>query len=169
MQAAHPLDAPFALIYLVEGDGRQARLAGAAFAVPGDSVAPEMVDLQQADATWPLAQVRRTMTPAVVEQLGARFSHLPAGTWADPPHTAFVAPMATASKLVGFLVAGVSSRLRLDERYRTFFDLTAAQIAAAVGNARAYEQERERAEALAAIDRAKTAFFSNIATSSGRR
>src|SRR5213076_1357222 len=29
-------------------------------------------------------------------------------------------------------------------------------------NARAYEEERKRAEALAEIDRAKTAFFSNV-------
>jgi K+-sensing histidine kinase KdpD len=36
------------------------------------------------------------------------------------------------------------------------------QIAAAVANAEAYEQERQRAEALAEIDRAKTAFFSNV-------
>ena len=35
-----------------------------------------------------------------------------------------------------------------------------AQIAAALGNARAYEEERQRAEALAELDRAKTAFFS---------
>ena len=32
----------------------------------------------------------------------------------------------------------------------------------AIGHARAYEEERQRAEALAEIDRAKTAFFSNV-------
>ncbi|MHC5731583.1 MAG: sensor histidine kinase, partial [Nostoc sp.] len=32
----------------------------------------------------------------------------------------------------------------------------------ALGSARAYETERKRAEALAEIDRAKTAFFSNV-------
>jgi signal transduction histidine kinase len=36
------------------------------------------------------------------------------------------------------------------------------QIATAVANARAYEQERRRAEALAELDRAKTAFFSSV-------
>jgi signal transduction histidine kinase/CheY-like chemotaxis protein len=38
----------------------------------------------------------------------------------------------------------------------------AAQIATSIANARAYEEERKRAESLAEIDRAKTAFFSNV-------
>ena len=37
-----------------------------------------------------------------------------------------------------------------------------SQIATAIANARAYEEERRRAEALAEIDRAKTAFFCNV-------
>ena len=41
-------------------------------------------------------------------------------------------------------------------------NLVAGQIAAAIANAEAYEEERRRAEALAEIDRAKTAFFSNV-------
>jgi signal transduction histidine kinase len=160
--AAHPLDVPFALIYLMDDDFQRAWLAGAAGTIAGDPAAPDIVDLQATDAPWPLGQSAKTLAPVLVEQLGARFSKLPAGAWADPPHTALIAPLVTANKLVGFLVAGASSRLRLDEQYRSFFHLAAAQIATAIGNARAYEQERDRAEALAAIDRAKTAFFSNI-------
>ena len=40
--------------------------------------------------------------------------------------------------------------------------LVAGQIATAIANARAYEEERRRAEALAELDRAKTAFFTNV-------
>ena len=43
-----------------------------------------------------------------------------------------------------------------------FIDLVAGQIAASIANARAYDEERKRAEALAEIDRAKTTFFSNV-------
>ncbi|MGH8169220.1 MAG: ATP-binding protein [Steroidobacteraceae bacterium] len=68
----------------------------------------------------------------------------------------------TSHQLAGLLVAGVSSRLRLDEQYRSFYELAAGQIATTIANARAYEEERRRADALAEIDRAKTAFFSNI-------
>src|SRR2546426_444858 len=63
---------------------------------------------------------------------------------------------------LGVLVAGVSSRLALNETYRAFYDLLAAGVTTAVANARAYEEERKRAEALAEIDRAKTTFFSNV-------
>ena len=49
-----------------------------------------------------------------------------------------------------------------DAEYRSFFDLIAGHLSTAIANARAYEEERKRAEALAEIDRAKTAFFSNV-------
>jgi signal transduction histidine kinase len=62
----------------------------------------------------------------------------------------------------GTLVLGISPQRPFDEQYAAFLDLVAAQLANAVGNARAYEEEKQRAEALAAIDRAKTAFFSNV-------
>src|SRR4029453_46433 len=62
----------------------------------------------------------------------------------------------------GVMVAGASARLKLDEGYRSFFELVAPQILTAVTKARAYEEERKRAEALAELDRAKTVFFSNV-------
>jgi K+-sensing histidine kinase KdpD len=64
--------------------------------------------------------------------------------------------------VTGFLIAGVSARLKLDEPYRAFYDLLASQITTLIANARAYDEERKRAEALAEIDRAKTTFFSNV-------
>ena len=60
------------------------------------------------------------------------------------------------------LVAGVNSARKLDAEYRTFYELIAGQIATAIQNARAAEEERKRLEALAEIDRAKTTFFSNV-------
>jgi PAS domain S-box-containing protein len=50
----------------------------------------------------------------------------------------------------------------LDDDYRTFFGLVATQIASAVADAQALQEERRRAEALAELDRAKTTFFSNV-------
>jgi GAF domain-containing protein len=63
---------------------------------------------------------------------------------------------------VSFLVSAFSPRRIVDADYRTFFDLVANHLATAITNARAYEEERKRAEALAKIDQAKTAFFSNV-------
>ena len=50
----------------------------------------------------------------------------------------------------------------VDADYRSFLDLVAGHIGTSIANARAYEEERKRAEALAELDRAKTAFFSNV-------
>ena len=111
-----------------------------------------------------MAEVAETENAVLVEKLGSVMPKVPGGPWPDPPHTAVVVPIksSVAHRLTGFLVAGISPRLRLDDRYRSFLDLVAAQISAAIANARAYDQERKRAEALAEIDRAKTMFFSNV-------
>ena len=60
------------------------------------------------------------------------------------------------------LVVGVNARRPFDDQYRSFLDLVAVQVGTALTNARAYEEERRRAEVLADIDRAKTTFFSNV-------
>jgi signal transduction histidine kinase/CheY-like chemotaxis protein len=62
----------------------------------------------------------------------------------------------------GFLVAGLNPFRPYDERYRGFVEVLANQIGSGLSNARAYEAERRRAEALAELDRAKTEFFTGI-------
>src|SRR6201999_3351390 len=62
----------------------------------------------------------------------------------------------------GILIVGLNPYRLFDEAYRGFLGLVAGQIAAVTANADAYEEERRRAEALAELDRAKTAFFSNV-------
>jgi signal transduction histidine kinase len=81
-----------------------------------------------------------------------------------PPRRALVLPIASQGQegAVGVLVVGVSPHLELDESYRGFLGLVAGQLAMALSTARAYEEERKRAESLAELDRAKTAFFSNV-------
>ena len=71
-------------------------------------------------------------------------------------------PISSGTQISGALVAGVSRFLRLAGDYRDFFDLAAGRVSAAIGNARAYEEESRRAEVLAELDRAKTTFFSNV-------
>ncbi len=62
----------------------------------------------------------------------------------------------------GRLVIGLNPRRPFDDQYRAFVELVADQLGTALANARAYEEERRRAETLAALDRAKTTFFSNV-------
>ena len=68
----------------------------------------------------------------------------------------------TSGMRAGRLVVGLNPRRPFDSQYRNFLDLVADQLSTALANARAYEEERQRAEALAALDRAKTTFFSNV-------
>jgi hypothetical protein len=160
----HQRDVPFALVYLIDADRSRARLACAAGVSTDPEFAPVTVALGE-DAgprsRWPLHQMVAGAATLVVDDLPARFGSVPRGPWADPPHSAVLLPLrgAQAQQLAGVLVAGVSPRLNLDERYRSFLELMAAQIATAIANARAYQEERRRAEALAEIDRAKTAHF----------
>ena len=162
--AAHGRDIPFALLYLTDAGGKQARLAAATGVAQGQAISPQRIDLDGGTGGWPVSEARRAMQPQVVTDLPGRFGDVPPGPWPDPPTAAVVLPIASTQphEPVGFLVAGVSSLLRLDDAYRGFLGLVATQIATAVANARAHEEERRRAEALAEFDRAKTAFFSNV-------
>ncbi len=162
--AAHDKDVPFALFYLFDADGKHARLVGAVGASAGQEISPAVIALGQSEGTWPLAQARGSEAMQVVEGLSKRFAHLPPGPWSDAPTTAVVVsiPSNKPNEPAGAMVAGVSSRLKLDAFYRDFFELLRTQVASAITSARAYEEERKRAEALAEIDRTKTEFFSNV-------
>jgi len=59
-------------------------------------------------------------------------------------------------------VLGANPYRALDEAQMQFLEMTTGHIANAIASARAYEEERKRAEALAELDRAKTTFFSNV-------
>jgi PAS domain S-box-containing protein len=163
--AHHPEDIPFALIYLVAENRERAYLAGTAGVAAGLEASPPEVNLAGTDADpWRVAEAFRSETIQTVEDLSSRLRTVPPGPWPDPPRVAAVCPIPSniAHQLAGLLVVGVSSHLVFDGSYRGFFELVASQVATTIANAKAYEEERRRAEALAAIDRAKTAFFSNV-------
>jgi PAS domain S-box-containing protein len=162
--ASYRKDVPFALVYLLDASGEQAQLAGSAEMEGCANMFPATVRLGDEGSPWPFEQCRREEQIVLVNDLSGRFGEVPAGPWSDPPDTAAVVPIQSqvAHQLAGFLVAGISSRLRLDDTYKGFLELASAQIASSVANARAHEMERRRNEALAEIDRAKTTFFSNI-------
>ncbi|MGH9889215.1 MAG: sensor histidine kinase, partial [bacterium] len=162
--ALHAKDVPFALFYLVDGDGRHARLEGAAGLGASSDIGRRIVDLHDPGGGWPFAEAIRTEAPVTVTRLAEHFASVPAGPWADPPTTAvvLVIPSNRAHQPAGVMVAGVSARLRLDAYHGAFLELVRNQVATAIANARAYEEERRRAQTLAELDRAKTAFFSNV-------
>ncbi|HEX2466411.1 MAG TPA: ATP-binding protein, partial [Thermoanaerobaculia bacterium] len=166
--SANPVDLPFTLIYLYDPDAGLARLAGSAGPAEGSPAAPSVIDLSApldaAGAAWPLRAVLETGAAELVTDVERRFGRVPGGAWPEPPHSALVLPIIKSgqARLAGFLVAGINPRRALDDQYRAFLDLLANQIATAIASARAHEEERRRVQALAELDRAKTAFFSNV-------
>jgi CheY-like chemotaxis protein len=106
----------------------------------------------------------RSRQPVDVPQLEGRFREFGCRPYPEPPNRAFVPPLAAGAleHPLGFLVAGVSARRAVDDPYRLVYASLSDAVSTALVNARAYEHERQRAEALAALDRAKTTFFSNV-------
>lgn len=155
-------DVPFALIYLLDDDAQQARLCSSC-GLEGGLAAPERIAMNESGA-WPLAEVFAKGAGEIVSNLTERFGALPSGAWPEPAEAALVLPITSPGyeKPTGFMIAGLSPRRVIDNDYASFFDLIVNHISTAIANARAYEEAQKRAEALAEIDRAKTAFFSNV-------
>ena len=157
-----PEEAPFFLIYARGADG-VLHLRGKAGMIDGDDLAPQDIPAD-GHPICPIAECLSTGGPVAVEDLAARFPHRMPGTpWPEPVEEALLVPIlsARADAPFGFLVAGLSPRRRFDADYATLFERVAGHIATAATNAEAYAEERRRAEKLAELDRAKTAFFSN--------
>jgi signal transduction histidine kinase/DNA-binding response OmpR family regulator len=156
-------DLTFALLYMTDGDDKTLTLAaatgiepgapGAALSVPADAAAP-----------WPVAEVMASHETRVQALAGAMPDGAPRGDWDRPSVEAAVLALPASGETgrAGIMVAGLNPLRLFDEGYRGFLGLAAGQIAGAIANADAYEEERRRAEALAELDRAKTAFFSNV-------
>ena len=63
---------------------------------------------------------------------------------------------------MGLFVAGLNPFLKFDEAYQSFTNLFVGQLTAGLSNARAYEAERKRAEALAEMNREFSEIWPNI-------
>src|SRR5215469_3987862 len=157
-------DVPFALLYLLDAGAGRARLAGSSGIAPGRPLAPETVGLRSRRARWPLGraidQLRTqivTLDPALLRD---------AGEWAHglPPTAALALPLHDAStgEAAGAAVLGVNPALELDDAQRGFLELVGRQLSLVIGDARAHEVERARADVLADLNRAKTEFLSNV-------
>jgi signal transduction histidine kinase/DNA-binding response OmpR family regulator len=156
-------DLPFCLIYSVDPAETTAVLMGASGIAPGHGAAPTSFDLKGASFQQ-AREALATQQIQLVTDLRARFDDLPQGPWDVPPSQAAVVPMPRSGQTgnAGLLVVGLNPYRLLDDAYRDFLNLLARQIAGSIASAEAYELERRRAEQLAEIDRAKTAFFSNV-------
>ena len=144
--ARHREDIPSMLLYLLDDGAGTARLRACTNGFHEE--APGLVEVGAGSDRFSFAKVLKNGKP---EMIGDR-------------ERAAVLPITRPGQArpYGFLVAGINPRRALDEDYHGFLELAAAHVATALTNALANDEERRRTEALAAIDRAKTAFFSNV-------
>jgi hypothetical protein len=119
----NPVDIPFALLYLINENRTQARLAGTTGLEPNTAASPMMTDLtvQHKPGSWPLAEVAHTGQPQQVDNLETQFSQLPNGFGSESPSKALVLPVAQLGvKLpVGLLVVGINPRNALTLFYHS--------------------------------------------------
>ena len=134
----NPFDIAFAALYLCDEDGGTVRRA-AITRLTSEAKCFPLIESLEPTATWPMAEAGRSGSSVVVSDVQSLAGTIPAPLWPDPVRTAVVLPLTgpTWQQTVGFLIVGASPR----------------QI---------FDDERRRAEALAVLDRAKTAFFSNV-------
>ncbi|MEP7218049.1 MAG: ATP-binding protein, partial [Bacteroidota bacterium] len=161
--AGNPFDLPFAMIYLADPNRERLFLAGTSGVEPGHPAVPDSVRVGE-DIIWPFAEALESHSPRLISLPDDLAATLPRGAWEYPPGHAVAVPIAPSGGTgrSGVLIVGLNPVRLFDDGYRGFIDLVAAQIAASIANAQAYEEERKRTEALAELDRAKTTFFSNV-------
>jgi PAS domain S-box-containing protein len=162
----NPDDIPFCLLYLLDHERQIATLAGTSRVSPGvERVSPLEISLHKdhsRSALWPIQEVIERSRARLVSLAG--IDSLPLGAARQPVFEALVLPVTRPGYFpcAAVLIAGVNPTRKLDSEYNTFFSLVADQVAAAIQNATAAEEEKKRAGALAEIDQAKTQFFSNV-------
>jgi len=152
-------DMPAAFVYLSEGENSSSLAALAGVTCP-------LTQLQSTQgAEWLFDSVLATGMPLLIDEAGVQRAFDAMGCKAALPlASALVLPLGAIGKPqpAGVLVVGLAPLLLLDDRYRSFLMLVAGHIGTAIASARALEAAEQRADALAQIDRAKTAFFSNV-------
>ena len=161
----NPHDLPFALLYLLDGDGGTRARRRGRVEPASRSARDAVVDLWRCPRRAPVAapprrSASRPRSSTTWRRGSARRPRAVARAAARAPSCCRSSRRARTGRRV-------PGRRRqpapaLDERLPRLPRPRRGQIATAIANARAYEEERERAEALAELDRAKTAFFSNV-------
>ncbi|AEI51819.1 ATP-binding protein [Runella slithyformis] len=161
----HRKDFPFAAFYGVSDEGnlliRRERIPDS---LPEAFVGIRINPALQQEVLHEWKEVLQTGKAVVVENLRDRYGALPAGPWQDSPGKALILPISQAHLKVplALLLIGINPYRQLDAKYQRFFQLIADQIATAITNVRALDEERKRAAELEELDKTKTAFFSNI-------
>lgn len=160
---SNPSDVPIAMLYLFDDAGTKARLISSTRLAAQVSNVPIEVPVDQATDVWGSLLRSASLIPRECPLPGSlQFADFPPDYPFPTEIFSLSLPKAGSDATAGVLLVGKNPRRAVDERYRSFLTVLARTVSSAMSNARARDEERKRAESLAALDRAKTTFFSNI-------
>jgi PAS domain S-box-containing protein len=112
---------------------------------------------------WPFPQENEPVAPIFLNSLQHAINPLPKSYWPESPVEAIMMPISSLQgEPFGWCVFGLNPRYRYDREYRIFLDALTRIIFTAFNTVESFKREREKAEALAELDKAKTTFFNNI-------
>jgi signal transduction histidine kinase len=157
-------DFSFAALYILDQKENHLDLKGCAGLAQGHALCGGKHDLRAPQSPFfrTIADVIRSGGMSLITDLEPY--SLPPGIWGVPPVEVLALPVVLPGNTspYGCLLVGLNARKRLDQDYRAFLEMVARQLGSNLAAARMHEEERKRADALAELDRAKTAFFSNV-------
>lgn len=78
------------------------------------------------------------------------------------PYRAVVMPLKQGSQILGFIITLLNPALPWGQDFKVFIAVAMRQINMSLAMVRTFEQETQRVEELAALDRAKTSFFTSV-------
>ncbi len=156
-------DIPFAMIYLSDYDRSRFALAGLSGIAESHPAVAKFVAFDS-PSPWLLDKLIRQNKAQYINDVHLVFKDLPCGAWERPPFGAVIVPIGRKGQnsTSGALIIGLNPYRLYDGNYKDFVKLLSGEISASIANAEAYDEERQRARALAELDRAKTSFFSNV-------
>lgn len=159
---AYDLDLPFLVFYQLNPEDDSYTCA-AQRGIADTQVMPTRISAQTR-APLPFQQAMEASEALGVSDLSRLFKGVTCGPYDEAPDQAFLLPVRVpgVERPIAMVVAGASARLPMNDAYRVFYSLLMATLAAGYANAKTYQEERDRVEALAALDKAKINFFSNV-------
>ncbi|SQF97756.1 sensory box sensor histidine kinase/response regulator [Paucimonas lemoignei] len=146
--AGMPRDLPFALTFMIDTEGA-ARLANwSGFDSSHNDVISRLARLGHPNSNQILSE---GVDGLVLHDLTNLADSLPCGPWDQPPKIMVMAPLKGADSLLlnGFMLVGLNPYRPVDGDYLSFIELISGQITSSLVRVDLYEEEHQRAEALA--------------------
>ena len=153
---------PFATCYLRESG--ELRLVASYGVSVGSRAFPNSI---AEDSELTIARAARTGLREMIEHLDrvtgpGEVEPSPLGK--AVPTSAMLIPLLSSGEMepLGVLVLGVNPYRAVDAAYHDFFEFVSRQLGTLLTDARAYQEQRRRAEMLAELQASKTRFFQNV-------